>query len=74
MKRKLLYLILSVGLIAGFTGCYEDQSTEATHTIPEIVIDTTGIKPLHSLKRFKRLQITPSVSKEDTDPSEFSYK
>ena len=74
MKRKLLYLILSVGLIAGLTGCYEDQSTEATHTIPEIMIDTTGIKPLHSLKRFERLQITPSVSKEDTDPSEFSYK
>ena len=74
MKRKLLYLALCVNFLLGMTGCYEDLSTEATHTIPEIVIDTTGIDATFTLKRFERLQINPKVSKEGTDPSEFSYK
>ena len=74
MKRNLLYLVLCANLLAGMTSCYDDKSTEATHLIPEIVIDTTGIQPTHSLKRYERLQISPSVSKADTDPSEFSYR
>lgn len=74
MKRNLLYLVLCVNLLIGLTGCYEDKSTEATHFIPEIVIDTTGIGEMKTLKRFERLQINPKVSKEGTDPSNFSYK
>ena len=74
MKRNLLYLVLCVNLMVGLTGCYEDKSTEATHFIPEIVIDTTGIGGTKAVKRFERLQISPKVSKEGTDPSNFSYK
>ena len=74
MKQNLLYLVLCVNLLVGVTSCYEDKSTEATHLIPEIVIDTTGIGGTKALKRFERLQINPKVSKEGTDPSNFSYK
>ena len=74
MKRNLLYLILCVNLLASLTGCYDDKSTEATIEIPKIEIDTTGIKPELVVTRYQRLQVNPSVSKEGTDPSEFSYK
>ena len=74
MKRNIFYLVLCVNLLVSFTGCYEDKSTEATHFIPEIVIDTTGIGEMKTLKRFERLQINPKISKEGTDPSQFSYK
>ena len=73
MKRNLLYLVLCVSLLTSLTGCYEDKSTEATIEIPEIEIDTTGIKPELVVTRYQRLQVNPSVSKEGTDPSEFSY-
>ena len=74
MKRNLLYLFICVNFMLGLTACYEDKSTPADHVIPEIVIDTTGIKETFTLKQFERLQITPSVSKADTDPSDLSYK
>lgn len=74
MKRNLLYLVLCVSFLTSLTGCYEDKSTEATIEIPEIEIDTTGIKPELVVTRYQRLQVNPSVSKEGTDPSEFSYK
>ena len=74
MKRNILYLVLCVNLLVGMTGCYEDKSTEATHEIPEIVIDTTGIGGNIILRKFDRLQLAPKVSKEGTDASQFSYK
>ena len=74
MKRSILYITLCFNLLIGMTGCYDDQSTEATNPIPEIVIDTTGIEEQFTLQRFDRLQINPKVSKENTDPSALSYK
>lgn len=74
MKRNLLYFILCVNLLASMTGCYDDQSTEASIVIPEIEIDTTGIKSELAVTRYQRLQLNPSVSKEGTDPSDLSYK
>lgn len=75
MKRNLIYYFLSLNfLFIGLTACYEDKSTEADHIIPEIKIDTTGIGETLSILRLGQLTVNPSVSKEDTDPSEFSYE
>ena len=73
MKRNLIYYFLSLNfLFIGLTACYEDKSTEADHIIPEIKIDTTGIGETLSILRLGQLTVNPSVSKEDTAPSEFS--
>jgi len=75
MKRNFIYYFLAFNfLFLGLTACFEDQSTEADHVIPEIEIDTTGIGEELSILHMGKLTLNPSVSKEGTDPSEFSYK
>ena len=75
MKRNFIYYFLAFNfLFLGLTACFEDQSTEADHIIPEIEIDTTGIGEELSILHMGKLTLSPSVSKEGTDPSEFSYE
>jgi len=64
---------LFVGGFACFSSCFNDQGTEESNPVPEIVIDTTGIQVTHTVLQYDRLKISPKVYLKDA-AGDFSYK
>lgn len=83
MKRILLYTFLSLGTLPILTGCYEDQSTEASITIPEIEIDTVGLNQYYNsdykryaidVQQFSKLTLSIPASQEGVDNPDLTYE
>lgn len=83
MKRFLLYTFLGLGTLPFLTGCYEDQSTEASFTIPEIKIDTVGLNQYYNtdykryaidVQQFSKLTLSIPASQEGDNNPDFSYE
>ena len=65
MKSNINYiLILFILNLLGLSGCYDDKSTFANHSIEYITIDTTGIKKLQYVGYLEQLDITPKILPE----------
>ncbi len=73
MKNQLIYFVLLLMLLLGFTSCYDDNSTLASNTLPEVVIDTTGNSAL-SVFQFEQLTVTPTVNLDGLNKKEVSYQ
>lgn len=85
MKRILLYLFLYLGIFSSLTSCYDDQTSDTTFTIPEIVVDTVGLNAIQSMKsneiiytinvqQFDTLKLSFPVSQEGVDNPDFTYE
>ncbi|MDR1720735.1 MAG: hypothetical protein LBR67_11570 [Dysgonamonadaceae bacterium] len=73
MKKIIIYLIIVFPFLT--TACFKDLGHEWDRdSIPEIVIDTTGIPATLSVLQFDHLKVAPTVSKEGLTAADFSYK
>ena len=73
MKRQSIYLLLLTGLLFLFS-CYEDLSTDATGSYPEIVLDAGDTPESLTCGYGETLHLTVNASQEGTDPADLSYE
>jgi hypothetical protein len=85
MKRILLYIFLYLGVFSSLTGCYDDQTSDTTFTIPEIEVDTVGLNAIQyigsnevryriDVQQFETLKLSFPVSQTGVEDPNLSYE
>ena len=85
MKRILLYIFQYLGVFTSLIGCYDDQTSETTFTIPEIEVDTVGLNAIQyigsnevryriDVQQFETLKLSFPVSQAGVEDPNLSYE
>lgn len=72
MKAKIISIISAIAACVILGSCYKDQSTEATQSFPDIVIENSG-EPIN-IGYGQTLEMEPKVRQEGYGTGELTYQ
>ena len=68
------YILLSLMALT-FVSCFEDESTDATNPIAEIIIDESGLEKVYNIQKNELLVIQPEVHQTNKElPRSYAWE